>query len=160
MPEHRILAVAAAFDRVAYVLLTGDQLRDWHLSYTAAKSPTKAAELTQKWINKLTPDVVVTEKAEDAARKGDKTKDLIGAIARTAEHNYVLDVSVTRTHDYANKYEEAEALARQYPEIKPWLPPKRRFFDNEPKTTVLFEALSLAETVRRSGTCGLAGMMG
>ena len=53
-------------------------------------------------------------------------------------------MSVPRIQDYANKYEEAAALALQYPDIKPWLPPKRRFFDNEPRSTVLFEALSLA----------------
>lgn len=160
MPGHRILAVAAASGRVGFVFLVGDKLRDWHVSCTAAKSPTKAAEEAQKWINRLKPDVVVTEKVEDAARKAEKTKEIIGAIARTAEHNYVLDVSVARFHDYGNKYEEAEALAKQYPAIQPWLPKKRRFFDNEPRNTVLFEALSYADTVRRGGSTGLAAMMG
>jgi len=160
MADHRILAVAAASGRVGYAFLVGDMLRDWHVSYTAANSPTKAAEEAQKWINRLKPDVVVTEKAEEATKKGKKTKAIIGAIARTAEHNYVLDVSVARAQDYANKYEEAEALAVQHPEILPWLPAKRRFFDNEPRNTVLFEALSFANTVRRGGSIGLAAMMG
>ena len=160
MTPHRILAVAVASGRVGYVLLVGEKLKDWHVSYTAPKSPTTAAELAQKWINQLEPDVVVTEKAEGAAKKGRKTKAIIGAIARTAEHNYVLDVSVVRAHDYANKYEEAAALAAQYPAIQAWLPKKRRFFDNEPRNTVLFEALSFANTVRRGGSIGLAAMMG
>ncbi|GGD35194.1 hypothetical protein GCM10011358_18960 [Sinisalibacter lacisalsi] len=160
MADHRILAVAAASGRVGYAFLVGDKLRDWHVSYTAAKSPTKAAEEAQKWINRLKPDVVVTEKAAEAARKGKKTKAIIGAIARTAEHNYLLNVSVARVHDYANKYEEAAALAAQYPAIEPWLPKKRRFFDNEPRNTVLFEALSFADTIRRGGSIGLAAMMG
>lgn len=160
MADHRILAVAAASGRVGYAFLVGDKLKDWHVSYTAAKSPHKAAEVAQKWINRLEPDVVVTEKAEEAARKGKRTKAIIGAVARTAAHNYVLDVSVARVQDYANKYEEAAALAKQYPAIMPWLPKKRRFFDNEPRNTVLFEALSFADKVRRGGSIGLAAMMG
>lgn len=81
MAPHRILAVAVASGRVGYVLLVGDKLKDWHVSYTAPKSSTKAAELAQKWINRLKPDVLVTEKAEEAARKGTKTKAIIAAIA-------------------------------------------------------------------------------
>lgn len=160
MARYRILAVAAASGRVGYAFLVGDKLKDWHVSYTAAKSSIKAAAEAQKWINRLKPDVVVTEKAEEAVRKGKKTKAIIEAIAGTAEHNYLLDVSVARSHDYANKYEEAAALARQYPEIQAWLPKKRRFFDNEPRNTVLFEALSFAESIRRGGSIGLAASMG
>ena len=156
----RILSIAAASGRVGYIYLVEGQLKDWRVSGKAAKSPVEAAEQTQSWITRLKPEVVVTEKAEDARRKGKKTKAIIRAIAETAAHNLVLDVSVTRTHDYANKYEEAAALAKGYPEIKAWLPPKRRFYDNEPRNTVLFEALSLAETVMRGPSTTLAAAMG
>ena len=156
----RMLAIAAASTRVSYVFLIGGKLKDWRISEAAAQSPQKAAEHVQKWINELKPDVVVNEKAEEAAKKGDKTKGLIGAIARTAAHNYVLDVSVKREHDFRNKYEEAEELAERYPDIKAWLPKRRRFFDNEPRNTVLFEALSLAEAVLRGPSTTLAAAMG
>lgn len=102
----------------------------------------------------------MTEKAEAAACKGDKTKAIIHAIAAIAAQNYVLDVSVVRTHEHANKYEEAEVLARRHPDIRPWLPGKRRFFDNEPRNIVLFEALSLAEVVMRGPSTSLAAAMG
>lgn len=155
-----MLSIAAASGRVGYVYLAGGKLRDWRISGKAAKSPKAAAAQTQRWINRLKPEVVITEKAEEAAKKGDKTKEIIEAIARTAEHNYVLDVSVAREHNFANKYEEADALAERYPEIKAWLPKKRRFFDNEPRNTVLFEALSLAESVMRGGPTKLGAAMG
>jgi len=160
MAALRMLALAAASGRVGYVYLVGDRLKDWRVSEKAAKSPAKAAEQTQKWINELKPDVIVTEKVEEAAKKGDKTKEIIAAIACTAEHNYVLDVSVKREHDHASKYEEADALAKRYPDITAWLPKKRRFYDNEPRNTVLFEALSLAEAVLRGPTTKLASAMG
>lgn len=156
----RILAIAAASGRVGYVYLVGGKLKDWRISGVAARSPSRAAEQTQKWINRLKPEVVVTENAEEAAQKGEKTRAIVRAIAETAEHNYVLDVSVTRSHDYANKYEEAAELAKQHPEIEAWVPKKRRFFDNEPRNTVLFEALSLADAVMRGPSTALAAALG
>lgn len=160
MAALRVLAVAVASGRVGYTFLIGDRLWDWSISDRAAKSPTSAAETTQEWINQLRPDVVVTEKLDANCRKGGKSKRIIAAIARTAEHNYVLDVSVPREHDYPNKYQEAEALSRQYPDLVPWVPKKRRFFDNEPRNTVIFEALSLALSVLRGPSTQLAAAMG
>ena len=144
MATLRILAFAAATGRVGSVLLIGDRLVDWHTSNKAAESGIKAAAHAQSRINNLMPDVVVTEELETARRKGKHTLAIIAAIARTAEHNDLLDVSVPHRHRYPNKYAEADALAEQFPELAPWKPMKRRFYDNEPRNTVLFEALSLA----------------
>ncbi len=144
MAALRVLAIAVATGRVGYVFFVDDQLTDWKMSRQASKSTAQAVGVVQQWIIDLRPGVVVTEKIHAAMHKGERTKDIIDAIAEIASHNYLLDVSVPRRQDYANKYEEAAALALQYPDIKPWLPPKRRFFDNEPRSTVLFEALSLA----------------
>jgi len=160
MEALRTLSVAAASGRVGYVFLVGDKLKDWRVSGKAAKSSSNAAAEVQKWINQLNPGVVVTERLEDAARKGDKTKFLIAAIANIASHNYVLDVAVTRRQDYANKYAEAEALAERFPEIRSWCPKHRQFFDKEPRNTVLFEALSLAEEVRKGGSAQLGAALG
>jgi hypothetical protein len=143
----KILAFAAASNRVGAVLLVGDKLMDWQMSSKASRDSVIAAAYAQKLINILTPDIVVTERPEDAKRKGLRTKDIIDAIAVTAANNYVLDVSVKRGQKYANKYAEADALAERYPDLAAWKPEKRRFFDNEPRNTVLFEALALAEFV-------------
>lgn len=140
----RVLAFAAATGRVGSVFLVGDRLLDWQISDKAADSGVDAAAHAQALINNLTPDVVVTEELETASHKGKHTLALIAAIARTAEHNNLLDVSVPREHRYPNKYAEADALVEQYPELAPWKPMKRRFYDNEPRNTVLFEALALA----------------
>lgn len=145
----RLLALAAATGRVGYVYLVGGRIKDWRISEKAAESPTAAAEEAQRWINELKPDAVVTETTEDAPRKGKKTKAIIRAMAMVAEHNYLLDVSVKRTRDHPSKYEEADELAVRHPEIAAWVPKKRRLFDNEPRSTVLFEALALAEAVLR-----------
>ena len=95
--------------------------------------------------------MIVTEEPETAKHKGKHTLSLIAAIARTAEHNDLIDVSVPRDHHFSNKYAEADALVEQYPELAPWKPKKRRFYDNEPRNTVLFEALALALCLRDHG---------
>ena len=151
MASLRLLAVAAATGRVGSVFLIGDRLMDWQMSSKAAESGVEAAAFAQTLINDLTPDLVVTEELETARHKGKHTLDLIAAIARTAEHNQVLDVAVPREHRYPNKYAEAEALVERYPELAPWKPAKRRFYDNEPRNTVIFEALALAQVMVGNG---------
>lgn len=144
MEGPRVLAFAAATGRVGSVFLIGDRLVDWHISNKAAENNVEAAGHAQTLINRFVPDVVVTEDLEAASSKGEHTLSLLSAIARTAAHNGLLDVSVPRKHPYANKYAEVDALVEEYPELAPWKPAQRRFYDNEPRNTVLFEALSLA----------------
>ena len=122
MAALRLLAVAAAHGRVGAVFLIGNDLMDWQMSSKAAESNVEAAAFAQTLINDFTPDVVVTEEIDTAQHKGKHTLGLIAAIARTAEHNHVLDVAVPREHRYPNKYAEAEALIEQYPELAPWKP--------------------------------------
>ena len=156
----RLLALAATHSRIGYVFLIGDRLVDWRISDRASKSADKAAERTRRLIAELRPDVVVTEKPESASKKGDKTKEIIQAIAAVAADHELLDVSIAREQFYANKYEEAEAIAGRYPELKSWLPKKRRFFENEPRNTVVFEAMALAFAILRDPTGQLSGAMG
>ena len=149
MAALRLLSIAVGSGKVAYVYLVGDQLMEWRISDRASVSPITAARMMQIWINDLKPEVVATEKIATAKRKGDKTKHLIVAMANIAASNHLLDVSVARERPFANKYEEAAALADRYPELLPWVPKKRRLFDNEPRNTVLFEALAQALIVLR-----------
>lgn len=147
MKQLKVLAIAVATGRIGYVFLKGKQLRDWGLSRKASKSPELAAKQAQTWINELKPDVVVTEKIEPGIRKGGKSKELIAAIARVAEQNYLLDVSVQRMRHFKDKYTEAIALAEEFPELLPWVPKKRRIWEPEPRNTVYFEALALVKEV-------------
>ena len=151
MASLRLLAVAAASGRIGSVFLIGDRLMDWQMSNKAAESSVEATAFAQALINEFTPDVVVTEELDTARHKGTHTLGLIAAIARTAEHNQVLDVAVPHEHRYPNKYAEAEALVERYPELTPWKPAKRRFYDNEPRNTVIFEALALAQVMVGTG---------
>lgn len=152
MAALRLLAVAAASGRVGSVFLIGDTLMDWQISKKAAQSSVDAAAFAQSLINEFSPDLVVTEELDTARHKGKHTLGLVSAIARTAEHNQVLDVAVPRQHRFPNKYAEAEALICRYPELAPWKPERRHFYDNEPHNTVIFEALALAQVMLSHGS--------
>ena len=77
----RILSIAAATGRIAYVYLIGDRLMDWRISDKASTSPEEAQAAVLKWIETLQPEVVITEQAGTGTRKGDNTRHLIDATA-------------------------------------------------------------------------------
>jgi hypothetical protein len=147
MEPNRLLAIAVATGRIGVVFFIGERLMDWRISNRAAKSRIAASGHAQTLINELKPHVLVIERVTDTSHKGQNTKTLIEAIARIGAQNELLDVSVARECRYPNKYVEADVLAERYPDIAAWKPKKRRFFDNEPRNTVLFEALALADKV-------------
>jgi hypothetical protein len=144
MTKLRVLAFAAAHSRIGSVVLDGDTLIDWRISDSAADSPEAASAWAERLMAEFAPDVVVTEEVLLARHKGKRTILLIEALADAAEANGLLSVSLPRQHDYPNKYAEAEALVERLPELAPWQPKRVHFYDNEPRNTVLFEALSLA----------------
>ena len=157
----RVLSIAVASGRAGYVLMQGSQLLDWGITVRAVKTGTELVGFVQELISRFQPDVVVTEVTDERSRKGTRTKSLIRSIAEIASHNAVLDVSVERPRYYPSKYEEAEVLVERYPDVRGYLPErKRRIFDFEPRGMVIFEAIALAEAVLKGPTERLAAALG
>ena len=144
MKRLKVLAIAAATGRIGHVFLVGGRLLDWGLSRKASKSSVLAAAHTQKLIDNLKPDVIITEDIPKSSTKGSKTRRLVDAIAFVAGKAKLLDIHAKRLQKFANKYEEAAHLAIRFPEIAAWVPKKRRLWDSEPRQTVLFDALALS----------------
>jgi hypothetical protein len=156
-----ILAFAVASGKVGYVYIADGMLQDWGITVKAAKNGSQLVGFAQELINDLKPDIVVTENTGRGSRKGAHTKRLIQSLAELASHNCVLDVSVKRPRIFPSKYEEADALAAEYPEMLGYLPSKkRRIFDFEPRSMVLFEALALAKAVMDGPSTDLTATMG
>ncbi len=147
MAELKTLSFAAASGRVGVVLLIGDRLVDWRMSRKASTSPGAAAVYATRLIEDLRPDVVVTEAPGVANCKGEHSKAIVAAIASVARERPLLDISTPRVQRHADKYAEAAALAERWPDIAARKPKKRRFFDTEPRSTIMFEALALAQAV-------------
>ncbi|MDG2001773.1 MAG: hypothetical protein P8J20_00420 [Novosphingobium sp.] len=155
----KVLAFAAISDRIGMVVLHGEKLKDWQTTEKVAKSSVDAAAYAQEIINSYRPHVVVTERLGIDNRKGAATQKLIAAMEMVAEHNSVIHVATEHHHSFPSKYEEAAALVAIYPALQPWLPKKRRIFDHQPRSMVLFEALSLANCVAHGGAGPLAAAM-
>lgn len=161
MAALRVLSIAVASGRAGYVYVQGSRLLDWGITVKAVKTGRELVGFVQGLINELKPDVVVTENCGAGCRKGRRTKELITSIAGIASHNEVLDVSVERPRNHPSKYEEATELAERYPDVRGYLPErKRRIFDFEPRGMVIFEAIALAEAVINGPPEKLASAMG
>lgn len=160
MTALRLLAVAAISRHVAYAFFTGDRLTDWKISDRASDTPEAATRAVARWIEDLGPTAVVSERPDTATRKGAKAKTLIAAIAEAAREAGIVHVAITRERAFPNKYAEAAYYAARYPDLLPWLPEKRLFYENEPRNPILFEAVALADIVLRDPTTELARTLG
>jgi len=160
MAALRLLAVAVSSRRVGYVFFSGNRLMTWKMAVKPITAPKQAGEWFQALIDRYKPDVVVTEKLDDdTTRKGKRSRSLTKIFARVAAQNYLLDVLIKPEREYANKYEQATALARFYPDIGAWVPQKRKFYDPEPQRMVLFDALAIANAVMQRPSFTLASAM-
>lgn len=160
MTALRLLAVAAIARHVAYVFFVGDRLMDWAISDRASESPEAAARAVARWIDDLGPSAVISERPDTAEHKGERTRMLLTAIGEAARDSGRIHVAVTRERTFPNKYAEAAFYAARYPDLLPWLPEKRIFYENEPRNPILFEAVALADIVLRDPTTELARALG
>lgn len=143
----RLMAVAAATQRIGFVCIQDGKVIDWAMSRAASRSPKKAAKRLRGWIANTKPDAVITERLDKNTRKGAHARDIIEALAREAEHHELYDISVVRKRRFANKYEEAAAYAARFREVAHLLPSRPRLWQSEPKKMIYFEAIALALAV-------------
>lgn len=145
----RKLSVAVATGRVAAVFLEGDKVVATRMSRTAANDTKNAARIVQSWIDGYEPDHMIAEDPKTALRKGENTKAILETITTIYENGDGLDVCVPRRQSYQNKYIEAKALAKRYPEVAHFLPRARPpIWMPEPRHMSYFEALALVDELR------------
>ncbi len=95
------------------------------------------------------PEVAVTEKLSARCRKRGRTLALIPAINEAAREAGALTVSVERVQRHKDKYAEARALARRFPDLSDQVPETPPIWLPEPRPMIIFEALALALSVRQ-----------
>lgn len=146
---YKVLGIAAATGRIGYALLSDGDLVDWGMSRPASLSPELSAAQTKEWLTMFQPEVVVTEKLSASCRKRGLTLALIPAINEAAKEAGALTVSVERVNGYKNKYAEARALVRRFPDLSDHVPKTPPIWLPEPRPMIIFEALALALSVRQ-----------
>ena len=157
----RVLSVAVASGKVGYALFVGQRLTDWGTSRIAGLSPKIAQRTMTKWLVRFKPDVVVTEEILRDSRKGERSRLIATSIANIARNQEdLLDVLIKRVQAFPNKYDEAEALAVEFPELTPYVPMRRRLWDTESPHTIMFEAVALAKLLFANPAPAMARAMG
>ena len=147
----RILTVAVASGKVAYVFLIDGKLKDWHCSRAASLSASKGRSLLRRAVARLEPDLVVTEDPFKPTRKSGGSKDVLFALVQELTDSATPHHLVQRDQQFANKYDEARALAKRFPAIAPWLPKTPKIWEAEPVSAIYFEALSMAVLIIDDG---------
>ncbi|MCK0104267.1 hypothetical protein [Pseudohalocynthiibacter sp. F2068] len=145
--RQRLLVVAVAYGKIASVFLIGGALKDWHCSRAASLSPTKGRSFMRLSAARFEPDLVVTEDPYGPTRKAGRSKSVLYALAQELVDSATPHLLIQRDQGFANKYVEAQALAKRFPTIAPWLPKTPKIWDSEPVNTIYFEALSMAVKV-------------
>lgn len=157
----RVLSIAVASGKVGYALFVGQRLTDWGTSRIAGLSPTVATRVMRTWLTNFQPGLIITEDLREGSRKGARSKAKTAAFAASARSDEeLLDVSIERIQAFPNKYDEAEALALEFPELEPYLPKRRRLWDTESPRTIVFEAFALAKSLFADPTPVMARAMG
>jgi len=139
----RVLSVAARAGRVGFVLLHNGDLQMWKASEKASESADSAARSLRQWVDAYRPDCLISQNPDTAGKKSGKQIDILQALARSGDDMPILNLVVLRTQPFANAYAEAKALAKQFPELKSFVPKKPKIWQSEPYRLVIFEALAL-----------------
>lgn len=149
-----VLAIFPSTRGFGYAVLEGPtSLLDWGVK--GARGGRKNAQSLQR-VRELfafyRPDVLVLEDYEgQGSRRAKRIQQLIDAVAALAEKEKVVTaffsrVEVRTCFGLTTKRQIAEAVARNFPELEPRLPPVRRIWMSEDVRMNIFDAAALAMT--------------
>ena len=142
--DTRVLAVALRSTGLAVALFVGDELMVARVSRTVARGGLDDARaVLAGWIKRFRPEVVVLEHHRHAVRKGKRQRRTLRYLPYAARRFPVVLRVVKRHQCYANKFEEAVALAKRFPILADRIPRKPRIWEGEPHFVALFEAVAL-----------------
>jgi hypothetical protein len=147
----RVLAIAVASGKVAYAFLIDGKLKDWHCSRAASLSAPKGRSLLRRAVARFEPSLVVTEDPFKPTRKSGSSLQVLNALVQDLTDSAIPHRLVQRDQQFANKYDEAQALADRFPAIAPWLPKTPQIWEAEPVSAIYFEALSMAALIIDDG---------
>lgn len=146
----KVLALAVASKRIAFVFLIGGQLKDWKYSRSCRKSVAAARSFLRIAVLTYEPDLVVIENPMGHTRKTGRSRAILQGLAQELSDSATPHALVERKSTHRNKYLQAKELAERHPLIKTWLPQKPRIWQTEPTAMIYFEALAMAEQSQSS----------
>jgi hypothetical protein len=149
-----VLAVFPSTKGFGYAVFEGRQsLIDWGVKtvYPFQKNLRSLKKIRELFAFYY-PDVVVLEDYEgEGSRRAKRIQTLINLITIEVAGRGMSTASYSRDQvrscfDLETKREIAEAIAREFPELGPRLPPARKIWMSEDRRMSIFDAVSLAIT--------------
>jgi hypothetical protein len=154
-----VLAIAPSTTGFGFIVFEGPELPlDWGVRFARGDKNARCLARAAELVAQYKPDVFVLEDhAAPGARRSHRARVLIDELDMLARKNRVaarryarLD---TRSHFAAkNKHETAQAIATAYPQLRRFVPPKRKIWLPEHYRMAIFDAASLALTHYNRGT--------
>ena len=152
--EHELTLGVSPNDRgFGYVVLQGpNRLVDWRVRRTPFPKNRRTIEAIGALIDLYLPTYLVFDAPDDGlARRALRTNLLLRAIGRCAADRGVIPVPVPLaavTEAFApmeanTRHEIAALLTMQFPELSPYLPPRRRLWMSESRAMSVFNATAL-----------------
>ncbi len=144
MTIKRTLVFAIRSKRLACLIFSEGDLKDWHCSYRGAKSQKTAREKLKYWLKKYHPDMVIFEHAKSAKRKGTRQHLILEELYKLVQNKQIKYRRVERHKVHRNQYDEAARLGERFPILKDHVPQKPPIWEAEASSLIFFEALALA----------------
>lgn len=148
----RVLAIAPAHRGFGYAVMQGkEMLVDWGVKEVRDKRACYEDKIS-RLINLYQPDVIVTEDAlDEASRRCDRVRGLVKIVANFAYERKIVFRKISKEEIkkfYAKlgattKHHMAEKIALQFPELVPYLPPKRMPWMSEDGRINIFKAIAI-----------------
>ncbi len=136
---------------MAFAFLIAVNLKACSCSHPASLSAPKGRSLLRSAVARFEPSLVVTEDPFKPTRKSLSSLQVLNALVKELTDSAIPHHLVQRDQQFANKYDEAQALADRFPAIAPWLPKTPKIWEAEPVSAIYFEALSMAALIIDDG---------
>jgi hypothetical protein len=149
-----VLAVFPSTRGFGYAVFEGRQsLIDWGVkSVCRFQKNLESLQKIRELCSFYRPDVVVLEDYQgQGSRRAKRIRILINLITAHAAEGHVSTASFSRAEvracfELTTKQEIAKAIATEFPELEPRLPPVRKIWMSEDRRMSIFDAVSLAIT--------------
>ena len=154
--DKRVLTIDPASRGFGFAVLEGPKrLIDWGVKSARVNKDTRCLKLIEDLIERYEPDIIVVE---DYVAKGSRrcwrVRQLIEGILGLASTRNIKARSYSRRKMKAvfsrmgarNKHQMAKAIAKQFTELAPRLPPYRKSWMSEDYRMSIFDAVALALT--------------
>lgn len=143
MTRHeRVLSFAVGSGACALIVMQHGELVHAERLRDSASHPSKGRSAFRLALSRFEPDLVVFEDPDRNCRKQGVSLRLLRTLAQAVGDESVRGIRLVRVQRYVNQFEEAAALAEEFPEFREWLPSKWAIYERAPRKLLYFEALS------------------